>query len=153
MSQTGSNDNVALVKDFFASIDKAITDKDPVVIEKLFGLIADDIRYRNKPQRLVEGKDDFVNWFMEYIACDHMRCNVLRAAADGDWVLTERRDTWTMNGVKVTMELMGSLEVRDGQIHTWIDYISDREQWEASGQMPEGFFRRWASDEVVYEKV
>ena len=82
-----------------------------------------------------------------------MECNVLRAAADGDWVLTQRRDSWTMNGVKVTMDLMGSFEVRDGQIVTWLDYISDREQWEASGQMPEGFFQRWASDTVVYEKV
>jgi limonene-1,2-epoxide hydrolase len=148
-----SNDNVALVRDFLASIDGAITHKDPDVIEKLLGLIADDIRYQNKPQRLVEGKEDFFNWFMEFIACEHMQCNVLRAAGDGDWVLTQRRDTWTMNGVKVTMELMGSFEIRDGQIVTWLDYICDREQWEASGQMPEGFFQRWAADTVVYEKV
>jgi len=51
------------------------------------------------------------------------------------------------------MELMGSFEVRNGQIATWLDYICDREQWEASGQMPDGFFQRWASDRVVYEKV
>ena len=82
-----------------------------------------------------------------------MECNILRIAADGDWVLTQRRDSWIMNGVKCTMDLMGTFEVRDGKIHTWIDYITDREQWEASGQMPEGFFSRWASDEVVYEKV
>ena len=148
-----SNDNVALVREFLASIDKAISGKDPVIIEKLLGLIADDIRYQNKPQRLIEGKEDFLNWFMEFIACEHMECNVLRAAVDGDWVLTQRRDSWTMNGVKVTMELMGSFEVRNGQIATWLDYICDREQWEASGQMPDGFFQRWASDRVVYEKV
>lgn len=148
-----SNDNVTLVREFLASIDQAVTHKDPEVIEKLLGLIADDIRYQNKPQRVVEGKEDFLNWFMEFIACEHMECNVLRAAADGDWVLTQRRDSWTMNGVRVTMELMGSFEVRDGQIVTWLDYICDREQWEASGQMPEGFFSRWSSDTVVYEKV
>ena len=148
-----SNDNVALVKDFLASIDGAVTTKDPDIIQKLLGLLADDIRYQNKPQRLIEGKEDFLNWFMEYITCERMECNVLRAAADGDWVLTQRRDSWTMNGVKVTMDLMGSFEVRDGQIQTWLDYICDREQWEASGQMPEGFFTRWASDNVVYEKV
>ncbi len=148
-----SNDNVALVRDFLGSIDRAITHKDPEVIEKLMGLISDDIRYQNKPQRLIEGQEDFLNWFMEFIACEHMECNVLRAAADGDWVLTQRRDTWTMNGVKVTMDLMGSFEIRHGQIVTWLDYICDREQWEASGQMPEGFFSRWASDNVVYEKV
>lgn len=148
-----SNDNVALVKEFLGSIDRAVSQKDPEVIEKLLGLISDDIRYQNKPQRLAEGKEDFFNWFMEFIACEHMQCLVLRAAADGDWVLTQRRDSWTMNGVKVTMDLMGIFEVRDGQIVTWLDYISDREQWEASGQMPEGFFSRWASDTVVYEKV
>ena len=147
------NDPVQIVRDFFASIDKAVTEKDPETIQRLLGMIATDIRYRNKPQRMVEGQEDFLNWFMEFIACEHMECRVLRAAADGDWVLTERRDTWTMNGVRVTMELMGSLEVRDGQIHTWIDYISDREGWEASGQMPDGFFSRWASDDLVYEKV
>jgi limonene-1,2-epoxide hydrolase len=148
-----STDNVALVRDFLASIDGAITNKDPVIIEKLLGLISDDIRYQNKPQRLVQGKEDFLNWFMEFISCEHMQCNVLRAAADGDWVLTQRCDTWTMNGVKVTMDLMGSFEIRDGQIVTWLDYICDREQWEASGQMPDGFFGRWATDKVVYEKV
>jgi limonene-1,2-epoxide hydrolase len=147
------NDNVAVVRDFLASIDRAISHKDPVVIEKLLGLIADDIRYQNKPQRLIDGKEDFLNWFMEFITCEQMECNVLRAAADGDWVLTQRRDSWTMNGVKVTMDLMGSFEVRDGQIVTWLDYICDREQWEASGQMPDGFFSRWAADTVVYEKV
>jgi limonene-1,2-epoxide hydrolase len=145
--------NVELVRDFLAAIDGAVTRKDPVVIERLLGRIADDIHYQNKPQRLVVGKEDFFNWFMEFIACEHMECKVLRAAADGDWVLTQRRDSWTMNGVKVTLDLMGSFEVRDGQIVTWLDYICDREQWEASGQMPEGFFSRWASDDVVYEKV
>jgi len=148
-----SNDNVALVKDFLASIDGAVSTKDPDIIQRLLGLLADDIRYQNKPQRLIEGQEDFLNWFMEFITCERMECNVLRAAADGDWVLTQRRDSWTMNGVTVTMELMGTFEVRDGQIHTWLDYICDREQWEASGQMPDGFFTRWASDEVVYEKV
>jgi limonene-1,2-epoxide hydrolase len=149
-----SNDNnVTLVRDFLAAIDGAVTHKDPEVIERLLGLIADDIHYQNKPQRLVVGKEDFFNWFMEFIACEHMECNVLRAAADGDWVLTQRRDSWTMNGVKVTMEVMGSFEIRDGQIVTWLDYICDREQWKASGQMPEGFFERWASDDVVYEKA
>ncbi len=91
---------------------------------------------------------------MEFIACEHMACNIIRVADAGDgWVLTEREDTWTMNGVKMTIGLMGSFEVRDGQIHTWIGYVCDREKWEASGQMPEGFFARWASGEVVYEKV
>jgi limonene-1,2-epoxide hydrolase len=148
-----STDNVGLVKDFLASIDGAVTTKDPDIIQKLLGLLAEDIRYQNKPQRLIEGKEDFLNWFMEFITCEHMECNVLRAAADGDWVLTQRRDSWTMNGVRMTVELMGTFEVRDGQIHTWLDYVCDREQWEASGQMPDGFFARWASDAVVYEKA
>lgn len=147
------SDAIQTVRDFLGSIDKAMSDKDPETIQRLMGMLAEDIRYRNKPQRLVEGLDDFLHWFMEFLPCEHMECNILRIAADGDWVLSQRRDSWTMNGVKCTMDVMGTFEVRGGKIHTWIDYISDREQWEASGQMPEGFFSRWASDEVVYEKV
>src|SRR5258706_6677387 len=107
-----SNDNVALVREFLASIDGAISHKDPDIIEKLLGLIADDIRYQNKPQRLVEGKEDFFNWFMEFIACEHMECNVLRAAADGDWVLTQRRASWDMNGSNGDMEAIGRFHDR-----------------------------------------
>lgn len=147
------SDAIQTVREFLGSIDKAMSEKDPETIQKLMGMLSEDIRYRNKPQRTVEGLDDFLHWFMEFIACEQMECNILRIAADGNWVLTQRRDSWTMNGVKCTMDLMGTFEVRDGRIHTWIDYITDREQWEASGQMPEGFFSRWASDEVVYEKV
>ena len=149
-----STDNVAVVREFLGSIDKAVTGKDPEVIQRLLGMLAPTIRYRNRPQRLVEGSEEFLQWFMEFIACEHMQCNIIRAADAGDgWVLTEREDTWTMNGVKMTVALMGSFEVHDGQIHTWVDYICDREQWDASGQMPDGFFSRWASDDVVYEKV
>ena len=55
-----SNDNVALVKDFLASIDGAVSTKDPDIIQRLLGLLADDIRYQNKPQRLIEGQEDFL---------------------------------------------------------------------------------------------
>ena len=147
------SDAIETVRKFFGSIDAAVNKKDPVVIQELLGMLAEDIRYQNKPMRVIAGLDDFLHWFMEFATCESMHCDIIRIAADGDWVLTERRDSWTMNGVKFSFDMMGTLEVRDGQIHTWVDFGTDREQWEASATMPDGFFTRWADDAVAYEKV
>ena len=41
-------------------------------------------------------------------------------------------------------DIMGILEVRDGQIHTWFDHMSHFGDWVAGGQTPDAFFERWA---------
>ena len=147
------SDKIETVRKFFGSIDAAVKTKDPVLIQELLCMLAEDIRYQNKPMRVIVGLADFLNWFLEFAACEDMHCDIIRIAADGDWVLTERRDSWTMHGYRFSMDMMGTLEVRDGQIHTWVDFGTDKEQWEASGTMPNGFFTRWADDALTYEKV
>ena len=49
--------------------------------------------------------------------------DIHRLAADGDTVLTERTDTFTINGVKAPIAVMGTFELRDGSIVAWRDYF------------------------------
>ena len=41
----------------------------------------------------------------------------------GDTVLTERTDTFTVNGVAAPIAVMGAFELRDGLIVAWRDYF------------------------------
>jgi limonene-1,2-epoxide hydrolase len=137
------SDQTSLVERFLGLIDKAVSDKSAEAAHELIGLLDDDILYQNKPQRPVRGKDEFFQWFAEFAACEQMTCRIRHIAQDDASVLTERTDSWTLGGVRVEMDLMGVFDIRDGRIVRWVDYITDREAWEASGQMAAGFFERW----------
>jgi limonene-1,2-epoxide hydrolase len=93
-----------------------------------------------------------MKWFQEYGDCNHMKFTVLQIAQDGDWVLAERREEWTVNGVTTEMDVMGKFLVRDGKIHAWLDYFPYIAHWEAAKQMPEGFFKRWEDPVSVVKK-
>ncbi len=49
--------------------------------------------------------------------------DIHRIAADGDTVLTERTDTFVMNGLTAPVAVMGTFELRDGKIVAWRDYF------------------------------
>lgn len=137
-------DPAAVVREYFDSMNAAIAGRDPVVIERRRSLLADDIVYQNKPLRRIQGKAEILRWHGEFAGCEFMRGEITHLATDGDWVLTERSEQWSLNGVTFGGDIMGILEVRNGQIHTWFDHMSHFGAWVASGQMPDAFFERWA---------
>jgi limonene-1,2-epoxide hydrolase len=150
------NDKIATVRTLLELIDQAHNMEDPAPIRtRIFNeILADDLVYQNHPQRIVRGKAEFAVWQRELAAVQAMTCQIIRAAVDGDWVLTERRDTWTMNGVELSTPLMGSFEVRDdAKIHAWIDYLPYSGQWKDSGQMRPGFFEDWATNEPIMRPI
>jgi limonene-1,2-epoxide hydrolase len=59
---------------------------------------------------------------------DGVRFEIRNIAADGDVVLTERVDTFTLGEKKIKLDVMGTFELRDGKIAAWRDYF-DLAQW------------------------
>jgi limonene-1,2-epoxide hydrolase len=145
------SEQMNVVREFMGLIDKAVTERKHEDAERMFALMADDIQYHSKPMRRVSGKKEFLTWHKEFATCTQMRCDIIRMAQDGNWVLTERRDIWTVNGVKLAIDVMGSFEVRNGKIQTWNDYIVETEKWRSARQMPEGFFERWADPTPIVQ--
>jgi len=137
------SDKVAVVREFFDLMGTAASEKNPEVIQRVLGMMAPDINYQNKPMRGIKGLPAYMEWFKDFESCTHMKFTVLHMAQDGDWVLSERREEWTVNGVTIEMDLMGKFEVRDGKIQSWIDYCPYIGHWEAANQMGPGFFQRW----------
>ena len=52
-----------------------------------------------------------------------MHFEIHRIAVNGDSVLTERTDTFTINGAKAPVAVMGTFDLRDGKIVAWRDYF------------------------------
>ena len=141
------SEQIDVVRQYFDTMNAAIAERDPAIIESRRRLLADDIVYQNKPLRRINGKTELLRWQSEFAGCDFMRGEIRHIAQDSDWVLTERVEEWSIRGVGVGGEIMGILEVREGQIHTWFDHMSHFGEWQASGQMPDGFFSRWSGPE------
>ena len=58
-----------------------------------------------------------------------VEAEILRIAACGDVVFTERIDRMTMAGKKVVLPCAGVFEIRDGKIAAWRDYF-DLATWQ-----------------------
>jgi limonene-1,2-epoxide hydrolase len=156
MNHAMNTSKLAVVEELLALIDAAHNTVDTTAIgERIFNdLLADDLDYQNHPQRRTRGKAEFATWQRELAAVESMRCEIIRAAVAGDWVLTERRDSWTINSIRLSTPLMGSFEVRDdSKIHAWIDYLPYAGAWERSGQMRPGFFTDWATQDLMVDHL
>jgi limonene-1,2-epoxide hydrolase len=145
---TPTTDKTAVVIRLLALLDEAAVSAQPAdVLATVFDeILADDFVYQNRPQRAAVGKREFTEM-------ESMECAILRIAATDDWVLTERVDSWSIQGVTVSMPIMGSFEVDDaGRVRSWTDYVSYSPQWEASGQMSDRFFADWQDTELEIVK-
>lgn len=152
---TSAHDKTAVVVRLLALLDEAAVSAGPTdILKTVFDeMLADDFVYQNRPQRPAVGKREFGKWMREFTGMASMECAILRIAATGDWVLTERVDSWSIRGVTVSMPIMGSFEVDDaGRVRSWTDYVCYSPQWEASGQMSDHFFADWQDTELEIVK-
>lgn len=144
------DEKISVVREFLGLIDAGAAG-DESAVQRVLAILDEDFTYQNHPQRAVHGMEEFGKWYSEFIGDVRMVCDIKRAACAGDWVLTERVDVTTMNGVRMTVPIMGSFEVRsDGKIHTWNDYMPYSEHWRKSGQMRTDFFDDWATEDPIY---
>jgi limonene-1,2-epoxide hydrolase len=106
-----------VVRDFCT----AASQRDPEVLR---AFLAEDIVYHNIPMEPAEGIDAtmaVLNMFMGI--CEGLEFEIHHLASDGSTVLTERTDTFTMNGKSAPLPVMGAFHVVDGKITAWRDYF------------------------------
>ena len=93
-------------------------------VDTIGRLLADDVVYHNVGMAPAVGKDASMASIQGFLdMSESLVFDIHRLAADGDTVLTERTDTFTINGVKAPIAVMGAFDLRDGLIVAWRDYF------------------------------
>lgn len=98
--------------------------------QRILDAFTDDAIYHNMPMAPAQGKEA-INALLTMIlgqAADGVRFEIKHIVADGNVVLTERVDTFTLGDRKIKLDVMGTFELRDGKIAAWRDYF-DMAQW------------------------
>lgn len=87
--------------------------------------LTDDAVYQNVGMAPSVGPDaivaDLTNQYSMFP--DTYRFDIVRIAVNGDAVLTERVDHLAGPGMKMSLPVMGTFVVRDGQVARWTDYF------------------------------
>ena len=93
-------------------------------VDAIVAYFTDDAVYHNIPMEAVTGTEAiraFIDGFAGNI--DKVEFRVENIAANGNVVLTERVDIFTMPGKTIELPVMGTFEVREGKIAAWRDYF------------------------------
>ena len=89
-------------------------------------LLAEDVFYHNIPMEPMTGREAVRAFAHEFGMGSSLEVEwqLLALAESGDMVLTERVDIFkAADGKQISIPLMGSFRVRDGQISEWRDYF------------------------------
>jgi limonene-1,2-epoxide hydrolase len=93
-------------------------------LDALLAFFADDAVYHNIPVDPVTGTDAIRSTIEGFSAgVESIEFQVRHIAGDGDVVLTERVDVFSLPGKTISLPAMGTFEVRDGKITAWRDYF------------------------------
>lgn len=106
-----------LVTDFCAQW----SDPDPA---RLAAYFTEDAVYHNIPMEPVRGRDAIEQFIAGFTAAsERIEFRILHQAVNGNIVLNERIDTFTMNGRVIELPVMGAFEIVGDRIAGWRDYF------------------------------
>ena len=109
--------NTQIVLDFIAAWNRM--DWDAVV-----SAFSADVLYHNIPMEALKGKAAVTEFITTGMDLDAVDWQLLAIAENGNKVLTERVDNFYLVGGKaVSMPVMGTFEIVNGQITAWRDYF------------------------------
>ena len=92
--------------------------------EALRPFFTDDVVYHNIPMEPAVGIDTAIAFIEGFFGmCEHMVIENVHVAVNGNVVLTERIDTFTVGQIVAPLPVMGTFELRDGKISAWRDYF------------------------------
>ena len=93
-------------------------------VEEIISHFADDAQFDIGPAwPKVSGRDAIYDLLKQFFAggtCVELK--ILHLAVDGDVVLMERTDYWSVGGTEMSWPVMGAYEVRDDKITAWREY-------------------------------
>lgn len=94
-------------------------------VDEIISHFADDATFNIGPDwPKVSGRDaihDLLKNFFAGGTC--IELEILHLAVDGNVVLMERTDYWSIGGQKMSWPVMGAYEVRDDKITAWREYF------------------------------
>jgi limonene-1,2-epoxide hydrolase len=106
-----------VVRDFCTAVSK----RDADALRPYF---SDDVVYHNIPMDPAEGIEATMATIDMFVAMSEaLEFEIHHLASDGSTVLTERTDTFTINGKTAALPVMGAFHVLDGKITAWRDYF------------------------------
>jgi limonene-1,2-epoxide hydrolase len=106
-----------VVRDFCAAAGR----RDAALLRPFF---SDDVVYHNIPMEPAEGIEATMAVIDMFVTmCDGLEFELHHLSSDGSTVLTERTDTFTINGKTAPLPVMGAFHVVDGKITAWRDYF------------------------------
>jgi limonene-1,2-epoxide hydrolase len=110
-------DSERLVRDLCAAFEK----HDAEAFRPFF---TDDVVYHNIPMEPSVGIENSIAFIAGFLSMfESLVIETLNLAVRGDVVLTERVDTFKLNGKEAALPVMGTFEIRDGKISAWRDYF------------------------------
>jgi limonene-1,2-epoxide hydrolase len=116
------SDPVSIVRDFCLAWGR----RD---IDEILGFFTEDAVYHNIPMAPVEGRGGIRSILELFVPpSQEISFEILRIAADGPVVHTERVDRFVMGDKTVELPVAGVFEIRDGKIAAWRDYF-DLQTW------------------------
>jgi limonene-1,2-epoxide hydrolase len=93
-------------------------------LEAILGFLAPDIFYHNMPMEPMTGLEQVRAGLLPFLApATKCEWEMVRIAAAGDSVLTERVDRFWYGERKIEIPVMGTFDIRDGKIAAWRDYF------------------------------
>ena len=93
-------------------------------VDTISSLLGDDVVYHNVGMAPAVGKEASLAMIQGFLdMAESMSFEIHRIAANGDSVLTERTDTFTINGAQAPIPVMGTFDLQDGLIVGWRDYF------------------------------
>ena len=91
---------------------------------RLRAFLTDDVVYHNIPMDPAVGLEAAMAVIDMFLAvCEELEFQVHHLAVDGETVLTERTDVFTIGGKTAPLPVMGAFRVVDGKIAEWRDYF------------------------------
>jgi len=107
----------ALVREFC----EVVRQRDASLVRPFF---SDDVVYHNIPMDPAEGIDAAMAVIeMFFGICEGLEFEIHHLSSDGETVLTERTDTFTISGTTAPLPVMGAFCVQDAKITQWRDYF------------------------------
>lgn len=122
-----ADDNMEIVEKFCAAFARRDSGE-------LIEFFTDGAVYHNMPMAAVKGKDAIKGVLDMFLGpATSVEFVMLKIAAAGDTVLTERLDKFVIGGASIELPVAGVFELKDGKITAWRDYF-DMATWTKQAQ-------------------
>lgn len=112
---------VEVVERFMAAFEAAWPTADASTLGAFF---SDDAVFHNIPMEPVRGREAIEAFLAGLMGMGgEVGVDIRHVLADGELVMTERVDHFTVGGKTISLPIMGTVEVHDGLITAWRDYF------------------------------